>query len=186
MLTSLDERLENEVEVLDAFLLALARNQLPKEAWSKLHQAAQRDDRTAELAFAFEGLASDRKLRTLQAGVVAEFMFQSAIFFGDVMNDDLGAATYLDKAMVAMPTHAGSIARFEETLTNLASSEERTRFYPAVRTLRLSHGATELLMDWARLAHPGGVVLSFLDLDEADPCDREFVSVLLRRCDRRH
>ena len=70
-----------------------------------------------------------------------------------------------------------------QTLTNLASSEERTRFYPAVRTLRLSHGATELLTDWARLAHPGGVVLSFLDLDDADPCDREFVSVLLRRCD---
>ena len=70
-----------------------------------------------------------------------------------------------------------------QTLTNLASHEERTRFYPAVRTLRLSHGAAELLMDWARLAHPGGVVLSFLDLDDADPCDREFVSVLLRRCD---
>ena len=70
-----------------------------------------------------------------------------------------------------------------QTLTNLASTEERTRFYPAVRTLRLSHGAAELLMDWARLAHPGGVVLSFLDLDDADPCDREFVSVLLRRCD---
>ena len=70
-----------------------------------------------------------------------------------------------------------------KTLTNQASSEERTRFYPAVRTLRLSHGAAELLTDWARLAHPGGVVLSFLDLDDADPCDREFVSVLLRRCD---
>jgi tetratricopeptide (TPR) repeat protein len=70
-----------------------------------------------------------------------------------------------------------------QTLTNCASTEERTRFYPAVRTLRLSHGAAELLMDWARLAHAGGVVLSFLDLDDADPSDREFVSVLLRRCD---
>jgi tetratricopeptide (TPR) repeat protein len=70
-----------------------------------------------------------------------------------------------------------------QTLTSCASPEERTRFYPAVRTLRLSHGVTELLMDWARLAHPGGVTLSFRDLDDADPCDREFVSVLLRRCD---
>jgi tetratricopeptide (TPR) repeat protein len=70
-----------------------------------------------------------------------------------------------------------------QTLTNLAVSEERTRFYAVTRTLRLSHGATELLLDWARLAHPGGVVLSFRDLDDADPCDREFVSVLLRRCD---
>jgi tetratricopeptide (TPR) repeat protein len=70
-----------------------------------------------------------------------------------------------------------------QTLTNLAVREERTRFYAVTRTLRLSHGATELLLDWARLAHPGGVVLSFRGLDDADPCDREFVSVLLRRCD---
>ena len=70
-----------------------------------------------------------------------------------------------------------------QTLTDLANREERTRFYAVTRTLRLSHGATELLMDWARLAHPGGVVLSFRDLDDADPCDRDFVSVLLRRCD---
>ena len=70
-----------------------------------------------------------------------------------------------------------------QTLTTLASRAERTRFYAIVRTLRLSHGAAELLMDWARLLHPGGVVISFLDLDDADPCDREFVSVLLSRCD---
>jgi tetratricopeptide (TPR) repeat protein len=81
------------------------------------------------------------------------------------------------------PELAAVIPAAPQTLTNCASTEERTRFYPAVRTLRLSHGAAELLTDWARLAHPGGVVLSFLDLDDADPCDREFVSVLLRRCD---
>jgi tetratricopeptide (TPR) repeat protein len=70
-----------------------------------------------------------------------------------------------------------------QTLTNLVNRAESTRFYPLTRTLRLSHGAAELLMDWARLLHPGGVVITFLDLDDADPCDREFVSVLLRRCD---
>src|SRR5215475_12700577 len=63
VIEALDQRLENEAEILDAFLLALARNQLPKEAWSKLHEAAKRDDRITELAFAFEGLALDRKLR---------------------------------------------------------------------------------------------------------------------------
>src|SRR5450756_1528639 len=70
-----------------------------------------------------------------------------------------------------------------QTLTNLANPAERTRFYPAGRTLRLSHGAAELLMDWARLLHPGGVAIAFADLDDADPSDRGFVSVLLRRCD---
>jgi tetratricopeptide (TPR) repeat protein len=70
-----------------------------------------------------------------------------------------------------------------QTLTNLASRAERTRFYSVARTLRLSHGAAELLTDWARLLHPGGTVIAFRDLDDADPTDREFVSVLLRRCD---
>jgi tetratricopeptide (TPR) repeat protein len=87
-------------------------------------------------------------------------------------------------AIVTMaPELTAIVPMAPQTLTSSASSEERTRFYPAVRTLRLSHGAVELLMDWARLAHPGGVVLSFRDLDDADPSDREFVSVLLRRCD---
>ncbi len=129
VIEALEQRLENEGEVLDAFLLALARNQLPKEAWPKLYQAAQRDDRITELAFAFEGLAGDRKLRTLQAGVVAEFMYQSSIFFADVMGDDVGAASYLDRAMTAMPTHAGSIARFEEKLTQAGDFRKLGEFY---------------------------------------------------------
>jgi tetratricopeptide (TPR) repeat protein len=70
-----------------------------------------------------------------------------------------------------------------QTLTNLANRAERTRFYSVARTLRLSHGATELLLDWARRCHPDGVVVAFAELDQADPTDREFVSVLVRRCD---
>ena len=129
MIDALDQRLENETEVLDAFLLALARNQLPKEAWNKLHDAAKRDDRVTELAFAFEGLAGDRKLRTLQAGVVAEFMLQSSIFFAEVMGDDVGASTFLEKAMAAMPTHTGAIARFEEKLTKAGEFTKLGDFY---------------------------------------------------------
>ncbi|WP_306317359.1 MULTISPECIES: tetratricopeptide repeat protein [unclassified Streptomyces] len=70
-----------------------------------------------------------------------------------------------------------------QTLTNLADAKERTRFYPAPRALRIAHGVAELLMDWARTAHPRGLTLSFRGLDEADPTDRDLVAVLLRRCD---
>jgi pentatricopeptide repeat protein len=72
-----------------------------------------------------------------------------------------------------------------QTLTELATPTERTRYYPAERTLRLAHGVAELLMDWARTRHPGGVVIAFRELDDADLTDRELVSVLLRRCDPR-
>ncbi|MDV9174335.1 tetratricopeptide repeat protein [Streptomyces sp. W16] len=70
-----------------------------------------------------------------------------------------------------------------QTLTSLASRAERTRFYSVARTLRLAHGVAELLMDWARLMRPEGVVVEFRELDDADPTDRELVGVLLRRCD---
>jgi tetratricopeptide (TPR) repeat protein len=70
-----------------------------------------------------------------------------------------------------------------QTLTALANRAERTRFYSVARTLRVAHGIAELLGEWARTVRPGGVVLRFRELDEADPTDRELVAVLLRRCD---
>jgi tetratricopeptide (TPR) repeat protein len=98
------------------------------------------------------------------------------------VDTELVAARAIEIVTMA-PELAPMIPVPPQTLTNLAHRAERTRFYSVARTLRLSHGGAELLMDWARLLHPGGVGISFADLDDADPCDREFVSVLLRRCD---
>jgi tetratricopeptide (TPR) repeat protein len=98
------------------------------------------------------------------------------------VDGELVAARAIEVVTLA-PELAAMVPLPPQTLTNLASRAERTRFYSVTRTLRLSHGAAELVMDWARLVHPGGVVIAFTDLDDADPTDREFVSVLLRRCD---
>ncbi|WP_033429646.1 tetratricopeptide repeat protein [Saccharothrix syringae] len=68
------------------------------------------------------------------------------------------------------------------TLTSLAVPEERTRFYSRMRTLRIAHGLVEFLRDrLAALGRPRSVVVE--DLHAADPTDREFVSVLVRRVD---
>jgi tetratricopeptide (TPR) repeat protein len=72
-----------------------------------------------------------------------------------------------------------------KTLTSQADRDERTRFYPAARTLRIGHGVAELITDWARLCHPDGAVLMLREVDEADATDRELLSILLRRCDPR-
>src|SRR5580692_10656610 len=98
------------------------------------------------------------------------------------VDGELVAARAIEVVTMA-PELAAMVPLPPQTLTNLASRAERTRFYSVTRTLRLSHGAADLVMDWARLVHPGGVVIAFTDLDDADPTDREFVSVLLRRCD---
>ena len=92
-------------------------------------------------------------------------------------------ATRATEVVAIAPELADIVPRPPQTLTNLAVPGERTRFYPAARTLRISHGVAELLMDWARIHHPDGVVIALRDLDDADPTDRELASVLLRRCD---
>jgi tetratricopeptide (TPR) repeat protein len=68
-----------------------------------------------------------------------------------------------------------------ETLTSLASTEERTRFYPGAYTLRVAHGLADLLTELAGLLGPRTVV--FTRVGDADPTDVELLSVLWRRAD---
>ncbi len=68
-----------------------------------------------------------------------------------------------------------------ETLTSLASTEERTRFYPGAYTLRVAHGLTDLLRELAGLLGPRTIVVT--RVGDADPTDMEFLSVLWRRAD---
>jgi hypothetical protein len=66
---------------------------------------------------------------------------------------------------------------------SLAVPAERTRFYSRLRTLRIAHGLTEFLRDYAAAAggQPRSLVIDHVD--EADQTDKELVSVLLRRLD---
>ncbi len=114
---SFEEKLGNEEEVLDALLAALSRNQLEPTIWQELHDAAVRDDRVSELAFAYESVSQGRKLKTLLPIVQAELYFRAATFFGDILGDDFGATTYLDRALAIQPGHEGAFARIDARLT---------------------------------------------------------------------
>jgi golgin subfamily B member 1 len=114
---SFETKLENEEEVLDALLGALAKNQLEPAVWQELHEAAVRDDRVSELAFAYESLSQGRKLKTLLPAVQAELYFRAATFFGDILGDEFGATTYLEKALAAQPAHEGAFERIDAQLT---------------------------------------------------------------------
>ncbi|MFE2106877.1 tetratricopeptide repeat protein [Kitasatospora sp. NPDC059463] len=70
-----------------------------------------------------------------------------------------------------------------ETLTSLAVPKERTRFYSALRTLRIAHGLVEFLEAYLRAAGDGPRTLVVDDAHRADPTDGEFLAVLLRRID---
>lgn len=121
---SFEHKLENEEEVLDAIVAALAREALEPSIWDELHDAATRDDRVSELAFAYESTAQGRKLKTQLPAVQAELYYRAASFFGDVLGDEFGATTYLERALAVLPGHVGAFERIDAQLTR---SEDHRR-----------------------------------------------------------
>ena len=65
-----------------------------------------------------------------------------------------------------------------ETLTSIASSAERTRWYSRYRTRRIAHGIVDFLKEWAE---DTPLTLALNSVDQADPTDLEFLSIALRR-----
>ena len=84
--------------------------------------------------------------------------------------------------LTAAPELARLVDNRRETLTSMASPEERTRFYPRAHTQRIAHGLCELLRAWA--GHQDDLPVLLLDrMDAADQTDQELVAIMLRRCD---
>ena len=88
---------------------------------------------------------------------------------------------HLTEILSAAPELRGAIDAAPETLTSLAVPEERTRIYPANRTRRLAHGATEFLTGYAAGSGRRPLRLAFDRVDQADPTDQEFLAIFLRR-----
>jgi tetratricopeptide (TPR) repeat protein len=70
-----------------------------------------------------------------------------------------------------------------ETLTSLASPQERTRFYPRARTTRIAHGLTEFVAGYLQQRAEGPRTLIVADVDAADTTDTEWLAILVRRTD---
>ncbi len=83
--------------------------------------------------------------------------------------------------LAVAPELAAVVPSTRDTLTSLASPEERTRFYPGPRTLRIAHGLTDLLIALARADGTERRSLLVANADQADDTDIEWLAVLLRR-----
>jgi tetratricopeptide (TPR) repeat protein len=110
--------LENEGEVLDNLLGALARNQLPPVAWSNLHLAAVRDDRVAQLGEAYVAVAQGKRLRAAPPQVAAEFLYRAGLFFSDAANEPVRSIDFWHRALVAFPGHQAAFGRLESALVD--------------------------------------------------------------------
>jgi tetratricopeptide (TPR) repeat protein len=124
-----EAKVENEEQLLDAMLASLIRGTLASDVWERLHAAAQRDDRLSELAFAFDSVSQGKRFKTASPGVAAEFLLRAARFLGEVIGDELGAVTYLERALAAAPTHAGSFAALERLLIGSGQVKKLAEVY---------------------------------------------------------
>lgn len=92
-------------------------------------------------------------------------------------------AQHAVELLTACPELRDQLRVSRQTLTSLAVPEERTRYYSALRTLRIAHGIAEFLQDYLRTTGSGRRSVVIDDLHHADYTDQELVGVLLRRLD---
>ena len=123
--------LENEGEILDGLLAALARNQLPPETWSSLHLAAIRDDRLGELAAGYGVVAQGKRIKAAPPQAGAEFLYRAALFFVDAANDPAGAVEYLQRALAVYPAHVAAFERLEAILVDAGERKAQADLYIA-------------------------------------------------------
>lgn len=153
---TLKQKLDNEIAVLEVLVGALAKGQSHPELWSLLHEAALRDDRLAELAFAYERMSQDRRakggagatktasasqemrpaLKTLVPTAQAEALMHAAVFFEDVFGDSEGALGYLEKVVALAPGNAAAFARLEHVLAARGEGLRLSELYAATAALR--------------------------------------------------
>jgi len=112
----LQQTLENEAAVLEVLVASVPKGQAPAEFWTMLHDAAVRDDRMAELAFAYEGLQTDRRLKLMSGPLQAEVLMHAAEFFAYTFGDPDGAEAYLERVLAAVPNHPKAFAQLERLL----------------------------------------------------------------------
>src|SRR5258705_8902436 len=128
---ALKVKLHEERHLLDSLAASLARGQPLTELWAELHQAAARDERVPDLAFAYERLTQDPKLKFLPSAVQAEILMHAATFFADVFADLDGASGYLEQVLAVNPSHPEAFAKMESILALTGNGLKLADIYAA-------------------------------------------------------
>jgi tetratricopeptide (TPR) repeat protein len=126
-------------------LASLARGRLPPDAWDKLQSAARRDACAEGVASAFNKVSNGPRMKAAQPAVAAEFLYQAARFLDDVLEDDLGAAIQLERALVLAPAHADAFAKMETILGRRDRPDKLAELY-AIFSTHLPRGQQALML----------------------------------------
>ncbi|HMJ13394.1 MAG TPA: hypothetical protein VK524_18375, partial [Polyangiaceae bacterium] len=125
----LDAELDDPLLVLESILHALSKNQDATGHFDALHAAAVRHDKVSELAFAYEHVTGDKRIKLMAPEQQAIVYLQAARFFGDTFGDTDGAVAYAERAVASVPGHPEAFTRLETLLTEAEQPLRLARFY---------------------------------------------------------
>jgi len=187
-----ESKLEKEDEILEGLLTSLARSQLPPDAWTQLHLAAVRDERLSELAFSYEAVSQGKRLKTLGPSIISEFLYRASTFFSDAFGDELGAVSYLERALSVLPTHAPSFERLDAIFTKNRNDKALAELCATVAPHRAKADQIELLKRAADLfaRDPASddrateLYQQVVRLDPHDEASRDVLEARLRKANR--
>lgn len=183
---SFEDKLENEEEILEVMLAALGKEKLDGAVWQTLHDAAVRDERVSELAFAYESVSQGKRVKILPPVAAAEFYFRAATFFADVLGDEFGGRSYLDKAMTASPAHPGAFQRLADMLERAGDEAKLGELYAQAAAHRPKAEQVELLRRAGRVfdkldTNDDKAIEIYTQLLRVDPADEDARSRLESR-----
>ncbi|HMA91841.1 MAG TPA: hypothetical protein VKP30_04100, partial [Polyangiaceae bacterium] len=119
-MVELEQFLEHPDAALEALVAALARGNPQPELWNALHLAAQRDQREPDLAFAYEQVTHERRVRALNHEAQVELFEHAASFFGEIFHDLDTAIGHAEKVVGLAPERLENIERLETWLNGQA------------------------------------------------------------------
>lgn len=125
----IEKKLEQEPMVLEGLVAAAGKGNAAPELWADLHVAAVRDNRIAELGWAYEQLLGGGRLKLLGPAVQADVLTHAAVFCEEILGDAAKAEEYLNRALVAVPAHAEAFPRLEGLLAARQDNEALVKFY---------------------------------------------------------
>ena len=125
----LQQPLQSPDPVLDALVMGVAKGQSRPELWPRFHQAVMRDDLLADLAFSYENLAQDKRVKLLPPEQQAELFMHAVTFFADFFDDPDGARTHAEHVLAIVPGHPEAFAVLERLLSDAGENAKLAQLY---------------------------------------------------------
>lgn len=121
----LNVRLEQVDAVVETLVAMLSKGEPTSDLFFRLNQAALRDGRLADLAFAYEQVTQERRVRSLTPEVQGALYGTVAEFYEELMGDRDSALIWAEKAVTAQPCIEPHFVRLERWIVSSGAATSR-------------------------------------------------------------